>query len=111
MVSEIVIGSAPTGAGFTLGGIARSDAQVALTAGWTAEVLASTQTIVARGPQASGYETPRDASLNAAQEALDVLCILGTLCLTTLGLYTPHFPSRTLSPPTLPPHPRHTPLT
>jgi hypothetical protein len=28
MVSEIVIGSAPTGAGFTLGGIARSNAQV-----------------------------------------------------------------------------------
>ena len=31
MVSEIVIGSAPAGAGFTLGGIARVDAQVTLT--------------------------------------------------------------------------------
>jgi len=31
MVSEIVIGGAPMGVGFTLGGIARSDAQVALT--------------------------------------------------------------------------------
>jgi hypothetical protein len=31
VVSEIVIGSAPTGVGFTLGGIACVDAQVTLT--------------------------------------------------------------------------------
>jgi hypothetical protein len=91
MVSEIVIGSAPTGAGFTLGGIARSDAQVALTSGWTAEVLAGTQTIVARGPQASGYEAARDASLDAAQEALDVFCIRGTLNLTIVRVEANHF--------------------
>jgi hypothetical protein len=91
MVSGIVIGSAPMGAGFTLGGIARTDAQVALTAGWTAEVLAGTQTIVARGPQASGYETARDASLNAAQEALDVFCIRGTLSLTIVRVEATHF--------------------
>ena len=92
MVSEIVIGSAPTGAGFTLGGIARSDAQVTLTSGWTAEVLAGTQTIVARGPQASGgYETARDASLDAAQEALDVFCIRGTLSLAVIRVEATHF--------------------
>jgi hypothetical protein len=91
MVSEIVIGSAPTGAGFTLGGIARSDAQVALTSGWTAEVLAGTQTIIARGPQASGYETARDAGLDAAQEALDVFCIRGTLNLTIVRVEATHF--------------------
>jgi len=91
MVSEIVIGSAPTGAGFTLGGIARSDAQVALTSGWTAEVLAGTQTIVARGPQASGYEAARDASLDAAQEALDVFCIRGTLSLTIVRVEATNF--------------------
>lgn len=92
MVSEIAIGSAPTGAGFTLSGIARSDAQVALTSGWTAEVLAGTQTIVARGPQASGYETARDAGLDAAQEALDVFCIRGTLNLTIVRVEATHFP-------------------
>src|SRR5258708_22672304 len=91
MVSEIVIGSAPTGAGFTLGGIARSDAQVALTSGWIAEVRAGTQTIVARGPQASGYETARDASLDAAQEALDMFCIRGTLNLTIVRVEATHF--------------------
>jgi hypothetical protein len=91
MGSEIMIGSAPTGAGFTLGGIARTDAQVALTSGWTAEVLAGTQTIVARGPKASGYETARDASFDAAQEALDVFCIRGTLSLAVVGVETTHF--------------------
>ncbi len=91
MVSEIVIGSAPTGAGFTLGGIARTDAQVALTSGWAAEVLAGTQTIVARGPKASGYETARDASFDAAQEALDVFCIRGTLSLAVVRVETTHF--------------------
>ena len=91
MVSEIVIGSAPTGAGFTLGGIARTDAQVALTSGWAVEVLAGTQTIVARGSKASGYETARDASLDAAQEALDVFCIRGTLSLAVVRLETTHF--------------------
>jgi hypothetical protein len=91
MVSEIVIGSAPTGAGFTLGGIARTDAQVALTSGWAAEVLAGTQTIVARGSKASGYETARDAGFNAAQEALDVFCIRGTLSLAVLRVETTHF--------------------
>src|SRR6266699_2490443 len=91
MVSEIVIGSAPTGAGFSLGGTVRSDAQVALTSGWTAEVLAGTQTIVARGPQASGYETARDAGLDAAQEALDVFCIRGTLSLAVVRVEATHF--------------------
>jgi hypothetical protein len=91
MGSEIVIGSAPTGAGFTFGGIARTDAQVALTSGWTAEVLAGTQTIVARGRRASGYEAVRDAGLDAAQEALDLLCIRGTLSLSIVRVETSHF--------------------
>src|SRR5438270_13129227 len=91
MVSKIVIGSAPTGAGFPLGDIAHTDAQVTLTSGWTAEVLAGTQTIVARGPQASGYETARDASLDAAQEALDVFCIRGTLSLAVVRVEATHF--------------------
>jgi hypothetical protein len=91
MGTEIVIGSAPTGAGFTLGDIARSDAQVTLTSGWTAEVLAGAQTIVTRGPQVSGYETVRDASLDAAQEALDVFCIRGTLSLAAVRVEAAHF--------------------
>jgi hypothetical protein len=91
MVSEVVIGSAPTGAGFSLGGTVLTDAQVALTSGWTAEVLAGTQTIVARGPQASGYEIALDAGLNAAQEALDVFCIRGTLSLAVVRVEATHF--------------------
>src|SRR5258708_18400386 len=91
MVSEIVTGSAPTGAGFKLGSIARADAQVVLTSGWTAEVIAGTQTIVARGSQSSGYEAARDAGFEAAQEALDVFCIRGTLSLAVVGVETTHF--------------------
>jgi len=56
-----------------------------------AEVLAGTQTIVARGPQASGYETARDAGLDAAQEALDVFCIRGTLSLAVVRVEATHF--------------------
>jgi hypothetical protein len=91
MESDIVIGGAPAGVGFTLGGVADTDARVALTNGWTAEVLSGTQTIVAQGAGASGYEASRDTGLESAQQALDLFCIRGTLSLPIVQVETSHF--------------------
>jgi hypothetical protein len=87
----VLLATPPAGAGFPLAHQIHGHLHVQLPSGWEVDIAAGTQTILAYGPNATGYEDARDLGLEAAQQGLDVLSISGTAALNVLNMEGSHF--------------------
>jgi hypothetical protein len=66
--------------------------------GWTIEVRAGSELVVARGEGGATYEEARDDALAAANKALDFLCLRGAARLAIRHAGTSHAGGRPFTP-------------